>query len=329
MRAAVITRFGDPDVLEIQDVPAPVPGPHEILVRVIASALNRADLLQRLGRYPAPAGVPRDIPGIEFAGEVADVGPQQSIWNVGDRVFGLVGGGAHAEFLVAHEETVLRIPDQLPWENAGAIPEAFITAHDALVMQAGVRSGETVLIHAVGSGVGLAATQLARCWGAIPFGTSRTADKIEAARAFGLEDGVVVGTDPEAMIVPSGRWTAGRGFDVICDLVGGAYVAPSIEVLGMKGRLMLIGTVAGGRATVELGRVLGKRLTIRGTVLRARPLDEKILVARAFERDVIPRIASGDVRASVDAVFPLERIADAHRRMESNANVGKLVLRMV
>ncbi len=328
MRAAVITRFGDPDVLEIQDVPAPEPGPREILVRVHASALNRADLLQRLGRYPAPPDVPRDIPGIEFAGEVAAVGPQQSLWAVGDRVFGLVGGGAHAEYLVTHEDTVLRVPDRLTWEQAGAAPEAFITAHDALVMQAGMRSGESVLIHAVGSGVGLAATQLARAWGAIPFGTSRTADKIESARSFGLEDGVVVGTDPEGMIVPAGRWTAGRGFDIVCDLVGGAYVAPSIEVLGLKGRLMLIGTVAGPRATIELGRVLGKRLTIRGTVLRARSLEEKILVARAFDRDVMPRLASGELRPSVDSVFPLDRIADAHRRMESNTNIGKLVLRI-
>lgn len=328
MRAAVITRFGDPDVLEIQDVPAPEPGPREILVRVHASALNRADLLQRLGRYPAPPDVPRDIPGIEFAGEVAAVGPQQSLWAVGDRVFGLVGGGAHAEYLVTHEDTVLRVPDRLTWEQAGAAPEAFITAHDALVMQAGMRSGESVLIHAVGSGVGLAATQLARAWGAIPFGTSRTADKIESARSFGLEDGVVVGTDPEGMIVPAGRWTAGRGFDIVCDLVGGAYVAPSIEVLGLKGRLMLIGTVAGPRATIELGRVLGKRLTIRGTVLRARSLEEKILVARAFDRDVMPRLASGELCPSVDSVFPLDRIADAHRRMESNTNIGKLVLRI-
>ena len=326
MRAAVITSFGDADVLEIRDVPDPVPGSREVLVSVRATALNRADVLQRMGRYPAPGDVARDIPGIEFAGEVTALGPGASLWSVGDRVFGLVGGGAHAELVVAHEETMLRVPDGLSWTDAAAIPEAFITAHDALVTQAGVRAGEVVLIHAVGSGVGLAATQVARAWGAIPYGSSRTADKIENARPYGLEDGVVVETELEALVTAARKWTGGRGVDVVMDLVGGSYVAASIDALALKGRLMLVGTVAGPRATIELGRVLGKRLTIRGTVLRARPLDEKILVTSAFDRDVMPRLARGELKPNVDSIFSLTAIRDAHRRMESNATFGKVVV---
>lgn len=326
MRAVVITRFGDPDVLDVRDVPLPSPGRLEVLVRIRASALNRADVLQRQGRYPAPADVARDIPGIEFTGEVAELGDGASRWVLGDRVFGLVGGGGHAEFVVTHEETLLRVPDNLAWTTAAAIPEAFITAHDALVMQAGLRAGESVLIHAVGSGVGLAATQLVRAWGAIPYGSSRTTDKIERARLLGLEDGVVVETDLEPLVQAARRWTGGRGIDVVMDLVGGPYVPASIEALGLKGRLMLVGTVGGPRATIELGRVLGKRLTIRGTVLRARTLDEKVGVTRSFDRDVMPRLSRGELCANVDSVFPLSAIREAHRRMESNESFGKVVL---
>jgi putative PIG3 family NAD(P)H quinone oxidoreductase len=328
MRAAVITRFGDADVLEIRDVAAPVPATRDVLVSVRATALNRADVLQRMGRYAAPGDVARDIPGIEFAGEVAQLGPGASRWSVGDRVFGLVGGGAHADFVVAHEETLVRIPEELDWTNAAAIPEAFITAHDALVMQAGVCAGDAVLIHAVGSGVGLATTQVARAWGAVPFGSSRTADKIERARLFGLEAGVVVESDLEAVVTAAKGWTGGRGVDVVMDLVGGAYVAASIDALALKGRLMLVGTVAGPRATVELGRILAKRLTIRGTVLRSRTLEEKIAVTRAFDRDVMPRLIRGELRPTVDSTFALTDIRDAHRRMESNASVGKIVVLM-
>lgn len=263
---------------------------------------------------------------MEYAGEVAAVGDLVSLWSIGDRVCGLVGGGAHADFVVAHEETALRIPDGWSWTDAAAIPEAFITAHDAMVIQAGLRPSETVLIHAVGSGVGLAATQLARAWGAIPYGSSRTADKIEAARPFGLEDGVVVGSDMEPLVSAARQWTGGRGIDMVMDLVGGPYVQPSIDALALKGRLMLVGTVAGPRATLELGRVLGKRLTIRGTVLRARSIDEKIVVAQAFERDVMPFFRRGELRANVDSTFALTAVREAHRRMESNASFGKVVL---
>lgn len=326
MRAAIITEFGGPEVLQLRDVDAPTPAGREILVRVRASALNRADLLQRMGKYPPPPDVPRDIPGIEFAGEVAALGPEVTRWRVGDRVFGLVGGGAHAELLVTHEETVAPIPGTVGWHDAAAIPEAFITAYDALVTQARMRAGERMLIHAVGSGVGLAAVQVARAWGAVPYGTSRTADKITSARALGLEDGAVPGPDLATLGAEVTRWTGGWGFDVVLDLVGGPYLAASVEAAALKGRVMIVGAIGGGQATIDARRVLSRRLTLRGTVLRSRPLEEKIAVTDAFARQLVPRFADGKLRPVVDSVFELARIGDAHVRMESNRTVGKVVL---
>jgi putative PIG3 family NAD(P)H quinone oxidoreductase len=328
MRAAVITGPGGPDVLEVRDLPAPVPGFEQVLVRVHASALNRADLLQRRGGYAAPPGWPSDIPGIEIAGEVDALGPGATLWQRGDRVFGLVGGGAHAEYCVVHERTLARVPDRLSWGEAGAIPEAFITAHDALASQANVRPGEHVLIHAVGSGVGLAAVQLCRSLGAIPYGTARTADKVERARKLGLEDGIVVTADPLEIAEPVARWTKGLGVDVVLELVGGAYVPASIAALASKGRLVLIGLVAGASVQVDLGRVLRQRLTIRGTVLRARPLEERIQVTRAFAGEVVPFLERGTVAPVIDSTFPLTEIRAAHERLESNATFGKVVVQI-
>lgn len=322
MKAAVITKPGGPEVLEIQERPVPIAQPGQVLVRARASALNRADLMQREGHYPAPPGSPADIPGMEFAGEVTELGAGVSRWRAGDRVFGIVGGGANAEFLTTDAASVAQIPDRLSWIEAAAVPEAFITAYDALVTQAGIATGETVLIHAVGSGVGLAATQVARAWNAIPYGTARTADKIERARAYGLEDGLVIGEDVDVI----GRLTGGRGVDVTIDLVGGAYLAASIRVAAQRGRIMLVGTMAGREATVPLGMILGKRLTLRGTVMRSRSLEEKRAVTAAFERDVVPLLGSGVLRAAVDSTFALADIRDAHSMLASNKTFGKIVL---
>lgn len=324
MRAVVIPT---PDTLEIRDVPRPEPGVGQVLVRVRAVGLNRADILQRQGRYPAPPGAPADIPGLEFAGEIAALGDDVHEWRVGQRVFGIVAGGAYAEYLVAHERAIAEIPPTLDWSAAAAVPEAFITAHDALVSQAELRASERVLVHAVGSGVGLAAVQLVRAMGAIPYGTARGAEKIDAARRLGLEDGVVVaGGDLTAIAERARAWTGGAGVDVVLDLVGGGYVPASIDALAVRGRLILIGTLAGARAELPLGRVLRSRLTIRGTVLRARPLEEKIAATRAFAREVVPLLERGVVRPVVDSTFPLEEVRAAHARLESNATIGKVVL---
>lgn len=297
-----------------------------MLVRVRASALNRADLLQRAGRYPAPPGSPADIPGLEIAGEVADVGAVVTRWSAGDRVFGIIGGGGNAEFATLHEDELARVPDGMSWEDAAAVPEAFITAHDAMVTQAALRSGERVLVHAAGSGVGLAAIQLARALGGLPFGTARSADKIERARAFGLDAGAVIGTADEMAAAVRG-WNA-SGVDVALDLVGGDWLAATVECMAMRGRIVLIGLLAGRSATLNLGTVLTRRLQILGTVLRSRSAREKTDATAAFARDVLPLLESGQVRPVVDSVFPLERIAEAHALLESNRTFGKVVLRI-
>ena len=325
MRAAVITAPGAPDVFAIQTRPLPVPGRDELLVRVHASAINRADLLQRMGRYPAPPGVPADVPGLEFAGAVVAWGDGVTGWSVGDRVCGLVGGGAHAEYLVTHARAVARVPGDLSWLVAGAAPEAYITAHDAMIVQARLQAGERVLVHAVGSGVGLAAVQLAVAWGASVYGTARGAKKLAAARDAGMTDGCQPGEG--AWIAESvGAWTAGRGVDVVVDLVGGDYTAGSLTAMAPRGRLMMIGALAGARATVDLRVILGRRLTITGTVLRSRALDERIAVTDAFAREVLPLLADGRLVSRIDAIFPLDRIAEAHALVEGNGTIGKVAL---
>lgn len=328
MRAAVIARPGGPEVLDVVDVPRPLPREGEVLVRVHASALNRADVMQREGRYPAPPGAPANIPGLEIAGEVVEAGAGVSRWKIGDRVFGIVGGGGNAEFAATHESELAGIPDGLSWDEAAAVPEAFITAHDALVTLAGVRTGEGVLVHAVGSGVGLAAIQLVRAFGAIPYGTARTADKIERARELGLESGMVIKGDPQAMTPQVHQWTDNRGIDIVLDLVGGSYLPANVECAAPLGRIILIGLLAGRSATLNLGMILYKRITIRGTVLRTRPAREKALATDAFGRDVLPLLERGIVRPVIDRVFTLEEIREAHAHLEGNEAFGKVVIRI-
>src|SRR5690242_3357496 len=293
MRAAVITRPGGPEVLAVREVERRIPGAGEVLVRVHATALNRADLLQRQGHYPAPPGWPADIPGMEIAGEVAARGPGASLWKEGDRVFGIVGGGGYAEYLATHERTLAAVPSRLTWTDAGAVPEAFITAHDALVTQAGLRPAERVLIHAIGSGVGLAALQIVRAAGGLAYGDARTPDKIERARSLGLSDGLVVAGDLAEIPRRVGQRTHDAGVEIGIDLVGGPYLAASIGAAAPRGRIVLVGTMGGRESSIPLGTVLGKRLTIVGTVLRARPLEEKILATRAFAAQVVPLLDRG------------------------------------
>ncbi|HEX6587807.1 MAG TPA: NAD(P)H-quinone oxidoreductase [Longimicrobiales bacterium] len=323
MKVVVIDSFGGPEVLRVADRPAPEPGAREVLVRVAAAGVNRADLLQRRGHYPAPPGVAADVPGLEFAGVVDATGDGVTRWRVGDRVMGLLGGGAYAELVVAHEDEIVRVPEGMALVDAGAVPEAFITAHDALFTRLGVRARERVLIHAVGSGVGTAALQLALAAGARVIGTSRTADKLERARCLGLDAGIHGGAHwPDDVMEATGT----AGVDAIVDLVGAAYFDGNLRVLAPLGRIVLVGTPSGVKAELDLGRVMRTRATIVGTVLRARAHAEKVDATRAFERDVMPLLASGRVRPIVDRVFPLARAADAHRYVEANASFGKVVL---
>ena len=318
MRAIAITKFGGPDVLALVEKPAPEPSRGEVRVRVRATAVNRADLLQRRGHYPAPADSPPDIPGLEIAGEVDAVGPGCERLKVGDRVFGLVGGGGYAEYVVTHERALARIPDGLGFEDAAAVPEAFVTAHDAIVTQAGLRAGETLLVSACGSGVGTAAVQLAHAMGAIVVGTARTPDKIERCKALGLDVGVVPvdGTFADRVPAPA----------VVLELVGGDYVAEDLKCLQTLGRIVIVGLLAGLKTQLDMDAMLDKRARIMGTVLRARPIEEKIAAMRAFEAQVVPLLASGRVKPIVDRVMPLSDAAKAHEHMASNQGFGKIVL---
>ena len=324
MKAIVITRPGGPEVLVQEDRPVPEPGPGEIRVRVHASALNRADLLQRRGQYPAPPGAPADVPGLEYAGEVDAVGPGAGLWAVGNRVMGIVGGGGHSEYVVVHEREAIRIPQNLGFEEAAAIPEAFLTSYDALFRQLDVKVGERVLIHAVGSGVGTAALQLARAAGAEVLGTSRSPAKLERARELGLETGI--DTSKEDLAEAVNQATYGSGVHALLDLVGGKLLEASLRVLALRGRAVVVGTTAGTKAEIDLGLLLRRRIHIFGTVLRSRPLEEKIALAREFSGAVLPLVSSARIRPVVDTVYPFADIRKAHERMEANDTFGKIVL---
>jgi NADPH:quinone reductase len=327
MKAVVITEPGGVEALEVRDVPKPEPRGARVLVRVRACGLNRADLMQARGNYPAPPGVPPDIPGLEYAGEVEALGPDcVGPLRPGDRVFGIVGGGGLAEYVVTHETLAVPIPDGLDFEQAAAVPEVFITAHDAMETQGQLRPGQRVLIHAVGSGVGTAAVQIARAMGCFAFGTSRTRGKLERARELGLDVGIDALHEDFAAVVQ--RQTAGAGVHVVLDLIGGPAIEANLASLATRGRLVLVGTLGGGTATVHLSAVMRKRVTLVGTTLRARPLEEKAVATRRFAEQVVPWLERGLVRPVVDRVFAFDDVRAAEARLESNLGFGKVVLRL-
>ena len=319
MRAVVHAGAGGPDVLAIRDISDPSPGPGQVRVRVRASALNRADILQRTGRYHAPPGWPADVPGLEFAGEVESVGAGASRWSPGDRVMGIAGGGAHAELLVVPGDEMLPIPAALDFAEAAAVPEAFLTAFDALTVRGRLQRGERVLIHTVGSGVGTAAVQLAHAMGATVLGTSRTAEKLERARALGLDIGIDTSHGSFAERV-------GEAVHLVIDTLGAPAFADNVAVLAPLGRLVLLGFLGGSRGDLDLGPVLRKRLEIIGTVLRTRAPHERAALADAARTGLIPLLESGAVRPVIDRRLPMAAIADAHRAMEGNETFGKIVL---
>ena len=324
MRAIVIRAPGGPEVLELVERPSAPCGPDDVRVHVRATAVNRADLLQRRGFYPAPPGVPADVPGLELAGDVVERGAAVTTLAVGDRVFGIIGGGAYADEVVTHARTLARIPDGLGFVEAAAVPEAFMTAWDAMVSQAGLRAGDVALIHAVGSGVGTAGAQIAHDLGARVVGTSRSEAKLERAKALGVDHGLVVRDGRFAAAVLEA--TGGHGADVVLDLVSGAYVTEELACMAPRGRIVIVGLVGGLRADVDLGAVLRKRLHVIGTVLRSRELDERIAVTETFAREVVPRLASRALVPVVHQVLPRARAAAAHALLEGNEPFGKVVL---
>lgn len=312
--------------MEVESPPAPVAD--RVRVRVHAAGLNHADILQRRGSYPAPPGYPQNIPGLEFAGEVEAIGDAVGAWKIGDRVFGIIAGGAQAELVVVPESNLARVPTQLSWAEAGAMPEVFITAHDALFTRAGLQMGDRVLVHAVASGVGTAAVQLAHAVGATVYGTSRNADKLNRMRELklGMDESVAVGDAPAKFVEAVQKWTNGAGVDVILDLVGGSYFPPSLEALSIRGRIISVGTTAGAKSEIDLDLLKRKRAAIIGTMLRTRSIEEKADATRRFAAAVLPLVSRGWIRPVIDRVYPIDQVRDAHERLESNPSFGKIVL---
>jgi putative PIG3 family NAD(P)H quinone oxidoreductase len=312
--------------LQVQERPDPTPAPGEVLVRVHGAALNRADLAQRAGFYAAPPGSPADIPGVEFAGAVVAHGAGVSEPAIGARVFGIVGGGGQAELVTVPATQCAAVPDDLDLVTAGAVPEVFMTAHDALISQAEMRSGEVLLVHAVGSGVGTAAVQLARAMGCTVVGTARTAEKLEQARGLGLDHAVLAPRVFEPTALAADITTAVGEVDVILELVGGAYLEADIAVAARRARIMLVGIMAGTHTDFDLGALLMKRVRIFGTTLRGRTVAEKAAVTEAFGRDVVPLLASGEVVPVVGRTMPLTDAAEAYDLLASDTVFGNIVL---
>jgi putative PIG3 family NAD(P)H quinone oxidoreductase len=326
-RAVVYRGVGGPEVIAFEERTVRDPGPGEIRVAVAATALNRADVLQRRGLYPAPSGAPAEVPGLEYAGTVEAVGEGVCDWREGDRVMGIVGGGGMCSRVVVHAREAIPVPSSLSLEEAAAIPEAFLTAWDALVLQAGLRPGSLVLVHAVGSGVGTAAVQIVRALGAECAGTSRTEEKLGRCAALGLAHGIAVPRDGEPAFASALEARTGRCADVILDTVGAPYLAENVRALAERGTIVTIGLLGGAVGSLPLGALLGRRGRLIGTVLRTRPLEEKAALARAFAREMIPLFERGLLRPVVGAVRPIDEVADAQRAMEKNETFGKIVLR--
>ena len=300
--------------LQVRDHPDPEPGVGEVLVRVRAAGLNGADMLQRKGLYPAPPGSPQDIPGLELAGEVVARGPGAERFAEGDRVMAIVGGGGQAELAVLHERAAMPVPDGVDWVQAGGIPEVFVTAHDALVTQAGLRAGERLLVHGAAGGVGTAAVQIGRATGARVTATVRNEELRPKVADFGCE-----------AVAPEGFEESGP-FDVVLELVGAPNLGGNLQSLATGGRVVVIGIGAGAKADLNLGLLMAKRGRVMGSTLRARPLEEKAQATRLVERQVLPLIASGAITVPVADTFALDDVAAAYDRFAAGGKLGKVIL---
>ena len=323
MRAVVLRSHGGPDVLQFEDVASPIIGEQDILVTVAATALNRADLLQRMGFYPNPFPSGPEIPGLEFAGTVAAIGDKVTAWSIGDRVMGITSGGAYAEQLSIHERQAMAVPSGMSLHDAAGIPEVFITAWDALVVQGGLTSGRWAMVHAGASGVGTAAIQICKAIGARIVVTC-SGGKVEACRALGAD--VVVDYGTQDFVAEVATATGGAGVDVILDVIGGDYVERNVASLAVKGRIIQVGVMAGKPVPFNVGLLLGKRASITGTVLRARPLEEKIAISQRFASEMLPLFSTGQLKPVIDSVYAFADIASAHEYMATNGNVGKIVI---
>lgn len=326
MRAVVLTEYGGPDVLRVSEIADPVPGPDEILVAIEHSAVNRADVLQRVGRYGDRQQPTDDIPGLEYAGTVAACGSRVAEWSVGDDVMGIESGGCYAELLATHARQAMAIPAGLDRRDAAAVPEVFLTAWDALVLQGGLTSGRWALVHAGASGVGTAAIQIVKAIGA---NIAVTCSAGKAQRCADLGADIVLERSPADWLGSLRESLAGHGadgVDVVLDVVGGDEVNRNLDIVVPRGTIVQVGELGGGVTTVNVGTLRAKRIHWVGTMLRTRPLEEKITVSRRFAAEVLPLFSAGRLSPVIDRRFALEEVAEAHRVMEAAGNVGKLLL---
>jgi putative PIG3 family NAD(P)H quinone oxidoreductase len=326
MRAVLLDGFGGPEVLRLGEAPRPRPGEGQVLIRVAATAVNRADMQQRAGNYPPPPG-DSEILGLECAGLIAEVGPGVGGWHEGDRVMTLVGGGGYAEYAVAPASTLMPVPDGIDMVQAAAITEVWITAWLNVFGEAGLKPGETLLLHGGASGVATAATQLAKALGPSPvIVTVGSRDKAEACRALGADHAILYKDEDFSKRVL--ELTEGKGADVILDHIGAQYLEPNLACLALYGRLVIIGLLGGAKAELNIGRLMLKRQRVIGSVLRARPVEEKALISQGFRAQVLGRFATGELKPVIHAVLPLAEARRAHELMTANANTGKLVLQV-
>jgi NADPH2:quinone reductase len=323
MTAIAIPAPGGPDVLVPEQRPVPQPGEGEVVVKVAAAGVNRPDVMQRQGLYPPPKGA-TDIPGLEIAGEVVALGAGVTRWKVGDHVMALVVGGGYAQYCPAHESHCLPVPHGLSMNEAAAIPETFFTVWHNVFERGRLKAGETLLVHGGSSGIGTAAIQLAHESGARVITTAGSAEKLEACRTLGADFAINYRT--EDFVAATKAATGGKGADVILDMVGGDYIERNYEAAAVEGRIVQIAFQGSPKATVDFRRIMLKRLTHTGSVLRSRPVADKGAIARGVEQHVLPLIASGAVRPVMDSTFPLAQAAAAHARMEASAHIGKIVL---
>jgi putative PIG3 family NAD(P)H quinone oxidoreductase len=323
MIAISIVKPGGPHVLRPVEIPTPTPGPREVLIRVAAAGVNRPDLMQREGRYPPPPGA-SDIPGLEVAGTVVACGPGVVRWREGDAVCALVAGGGYAEYCVAPDVQCLPIPAPVDLVSAAGMPETFFTVWSNVFDRGRLRAGERLLVHGGASGIGTTAIQMGRAFGARVFTTAGTDDKCAACERLGAERAINYRTTDFAPALMSA--TGGYGIDVILDMVGGPYFSRNCELLALEGRLLQIAVLHGGKAEIDLVRLLRKRITITGSTLRSRSAAEKGVIAAALEKHVWPLAEEGTIRPIIYAALPLAQAADAHRLMESGSHIGKLLL---
>ncbi|HUL40625.1 MAG TPA: NAD(P)H-quinone oxidoreductase [Burkholderiales bacterium] len=323
MRAVEIGAYGGPEVLKLASRPVPAPKAGEVLIKVAASGVNRPDLLQRQGHYAPPPGA-SDLPGLEIAGTIATVGEKVSGWQVGDSVCALLAGGGYAEYCAVPASQCLPVPKGLSLVEAASLPETFFTVWSNVFERAAIQPGETLLVQGGTSGIGVVAIQMARAFGHRVFATAGSAEKCAACVALGAERAINYKTEDFAEIIKNS--TGGKGVNVILDMVGGDYIPRELKALADDGRIVMIAYLGGSKATVDLGEILRRRLTITGSALRARPVEFKARIANALRDNVWPLIESGKIKPVVYATFKLADASNAHRLMESGVHIGKIVL---